>query len=286
MRNPWTSAREAAVRRLTASHLAGPAIEDALRIYGEARKRGWTGIISPWLSGDLHPGAAAASFSSALRAIIKNAPDCHLSIKIQAVRYDAASLEELFTLSAEHGIRICIDSLDISTADPTHSFIDSVLPRWKNLGCTLPARWRRSLDDARRVIEWGIPVRIVKGQWSDGITTNSECRRSYLKIVDLLAGKVPVIGVATHDRSLAQDALRRLTAANAKCEMEQLSCLPQNCHSLASSLDVPFRIYVPYGFPSLPYSVRSVSTRPAVVVWALRDFIAGRHRKLAPVDRR
>jgi proline dehydrogenase len=279
---PRRSALEILTGRLTSSHLPGPAIEDALRVYGEARTRGWAGIISPWLRPDIDAGDAVASFNSTLRAIIDHAPDCHLAIKLHSVRYDPAPLGELFTLSAEHGIRIHIDMLGPSTAGPTHAFIESVLPRWNNLGCTLPARWRRSIDDTRRVIEWGIPVRIVKGQWSDGVTPESGFRRSYLTIVDLLAGRVPVIGVATHDRPLAQDALRALTSSGAKCEMEQMSSLPQNCHSLAKSFGVPYRLYVPYGAPSLPYSYRRAFTRPAIISWALRNFIAGKHRKLSP----
>jgi hypothetical protein len=73
-----------------------------------------------------------------------------------------------------------------------------------------------------------------------------------------------------------------LKDAKTPCEMEQLSSLPQNCAGVAKSLQIPLRIYVPFGHASLPYDIWQVRARPQIVAWVLRDAVTGKHRHLSP----
>ena len=185
---------------------------------------------------------------------------------------------ELLSRGRATGLRIHCDSIGPESADPTMAMVGKAAATYPNVGSTLPAGWRRSPADAVKLAEWGVAVRIVKGQWSDPGGPVSDIRLDYVALARTLAGKGIRVGVATHDRRVAQESISLLVAAGTPCDMEQISGLPQNCASIARSLGVPFRVYIPFGYPYLPYNIWQVRTRPAVAMWALRDFIAGKHR--------
>src|SRR5207237_6708266 len=121
-----------------------------------------------------------------------------------------------------------------------------------DLGTTLPSRWRRSDRDAERALELGLRIRLVKGQWEG--EEDREPREGFLALADRLAGRARHVAVATHDRALAAEALRRLGATPG--ELEQLYGLP---------LAPPgARVYVPYGRGYLPYAVRQGRRHPRI----------------------
>jgi proline dehydrogenase len=178
------------------------------------------------------------------------------------------------------GMRVHSDSIGPESADPTMAMIGKAAARHRNVGATLPAGWRRSAMDAARLLEWGVAVRIVKGQWADPAGPVADIRSAFVEVARALAGGKGKVGVATHDRRVARESIALLTGAGTPCDMEQISGLPQNCASLARSLGVPFRVYIPYGHPYLPYNIWQARTRPAVAFWAMRDFISGKHRPI------
>ena len=187
---------------------------------------------------------------------------------------------ELLSRAEPSGMRVHSDSIGPESADRTMEMVGTAAARFRNVGATLPAGWRRSRTDAARLAEWGVAVRIVKGQWSDPAGPVPDVRAAYLDVAKALAGTAATVGVATHDRRVAAGSLSVLRAAGTPCEMEQISGLPWNCAALASAAGVPYRLYIPYGFPYLPYNIWHVRTRPAVAFWAMRDFIAGKHRSV------
>ncbi|HUN66685.1 MAG TPA: proline dehydrogenase [Bacteroidota bacterium] len=269
------------VTRMAASHLAGLHVTDALTVCAAASRRGWTTTLGYWNDPHDTPADAARAYHAALDAILTTPLNSYLSVKVTILQYDYGCISDLLGKAAAQGVRIHFDAMDPSSAEPTFSLLERSLAAHSNLGCTLPSRWRRSLTDADRVAGLGIPVRIVKGQWADPADQRIDPRAGFISVVQHLAGSRARVAVATHDRPLARRALGILTDSSTACEMEQLSSLPQNCASVAAALGVPFRIYVPFGHPSLPYDIWQARARAGIIVWALRDFIAGRHRPLS-----
>src|SRR5207249_1194496 len=79
------------------------------------------------------------------------------------------------------------------TAEQTWVLVRAAVLCRARVGCTLPARWQRSLRDADEAVDLGLRVRIVKGQWTDrGAGTNlsdSGVRDRFLAVVRRLAGR-------------------------------------------------------------------------------------------------
>lgn len=266
--------------RLAASHLAGPDVSDAVGMARVFSDMGWHCTLGAWAAPDSTPRENFILYCRGIEALAASGLDGYFSIKLCTLGYDRAMFEELAGLAAGHDIRVHCDSMDPLTADRTMSIIGQAHARYENIGSTLPAGWRRSRPDAEKLADWGVPVRIVKGQWGDPDRRVTDIRAAFVTLAGQLAGRGLRISVATHDRSVALRSLALLTGAGTDCEMEQISGLPQNCSAIAGAAGVPFRVYIPYGFPYLPYNIWQVRTRPAVALWALRDFIAGKHRRV------
>jgi proline dehydrogenase len=273
-----SSLKNRLISRMTASHLAGPDPEDAARVGKDAATLGWSSTFGYWDKPHGTPAEAAEIYRRALGLVSAATYPCYLSIKVTAFDFDDGILSDLLERGREKNIRVHVDAMDPEYAPRTFGMIEKALARHRNLGCTLPGRWQRSVDDTRRVVEYGIPVRVVKGQWGDPDAPGRDARKGYLEVVRALSGRVTLVAVATHERSLGREALEILAQAKTPCEMEQLSSLPQNCAGVAKALGVPFRVYIPFGFPSLPYDIWQARTRPQIIGWVLRDALLGSHK--------
>ncbi|MFC1661444.1 hypothetical protein ACFL3S_08355 [Gemmatimonadota bacterium] len=146
----------------------------------------------------------------------------------------------------------------------------------EGLGCAIPGRWRRSLQDVERALDLGVRVRVVKGQWADPDEPDMDQREGFLDIIDRLAGRCRKVGVATHDPPLAREAFRRLKTAGTPCEHELLFGLPiEPAYREGLDLGVPARLCIPYGEAWFPYSVSRALEKPTVFWWLLRDLLRG-----------
>jgi len=268
------------IETLASSYVAGPELADALRVCHRAAAQGWAATVCPWNDDGDSPKTVVSRYLAAIRAVAEQKLNCYLSVKAPAIGGDFGLLQELLQEAHRCRVRIHFDALDPGSASPTFQMIDRALAQGANVGCTLPSRWRRSLWDAQRVVEWGIPVRLVKRQWSDPLEPDRNPEKGYLALADALAGRATMVAVASHDTRLAREAIERLRRAGTCCELEQLFGLPIRAREVAIPLRVPIRLYVAYGKAWLPYCLSHVKKRPVVLAWMLRDLALGRRGKL------
>lgn len=266
--------KEAIIRRIAASHIAGPAVADALAICRAGAARGWSMTICPWTGPDTDPDRALALYEEALRSVSQERLDCRLSVKTPALGEDPGRVARLAGLARDAGIALHVDAHGPETAATALGFARAILGSNGRAGCTLPSRWRRSLEDAALARSLGLGVRLVKGQWND--TGGSiDHRENFLAIARALSGSASTVSVATHDAALARKALLILRESGTPCELELLFSLPLGVRKVAGELGVPVRLYAPYGHPYLPYNIMHVRTRPGIAVWALKNFLLG-----------
>ncbi len=96
-----------------------------------------------------------------------------------------------------------------------------------------------------------------------------------MAVVERLAGRHTAVGVATHDAMLASDALTLLAASGTPCELEVLYGRPmRSVLRVARQLEVPVRVYVPFGHAYLDYAAEYARKHPLRVVgWLVRDLL-------------
>jgi len=263
-------------KQIAPQYIAGSKIEDAMRMCRQINQRGWRSTICPWDGPNDTPELVASSYQQALHAIRQERLDSYLSIKVPSLKYDFERLKELLDIASQHRTRIHFDALGPDTASASFGLLEKAAAYYKNLGCTLPSRWKRSAADAKRAIELGVAVRVVKGQWPDPDHPGIDPRAGFLELIESLAGKAAMVAVASHDASLASESLVRLLRAGTPCELEQLFGLPLRIDRVAKPLGIAGRIYVPYGTAYLPYALSEIKKRPIILSWLLKDFLTNK----------
>jgi proline dehydrogenase len=270
------SAWEAVAKHACKAYIAGPELGDAMSACRRLSSLGFGGTICFWNIESDAPRRIVDTYASALARLANEKMDCYLSIKLPPLNYDIALLKDVLEQARHTNTLLHFDSLEHETADRTFSMIAEAARSYPHLGCTLPGRWLRSVADADIAVALGLHVRVVKGQWPDPQHRERNPSEGYLIVIDRLAGRARSVAVATHDPELGQNALNRLRQAGTPCSLELLYGLPtKRPLKVAAELDVPVRVYIPFGQGWLPYSLTQARRNPRVFWWLLRDLING-----------
>ena len=257
-------------------HVNGLSVADAIAAAQAEGGQQHLSTIGYWPQPREAAASVAARYREAISAVAVAGLRSSVSVKVDQMGYDRELLREVAALARQHGVRLHFDAQGLETVDRTHAMMEESLAAGTDVSATLPSRWLRSASDARRFRALGIPVRIVKGQGGDPDAPKIDPRQSYLALVEVFAGSTCEVGVATHDRRVAEPVLRRLRASSTPCVLEQLRSLPR-LDAVADALGVPVRAYVAFGRFGLPYAIGEVFRRPAILGWILRDALV-RHR--------
>lgn len=257
------------MRRAASSYVAGPELNDALRVALRLQSMDFLATIGYWNGDEDSPRHVADAYLQSLAAM----PDCncdYLSIKLPPLNYSYDLLEEVLCAAKKLDVKIHFDSLGPETADRTLSMLDRVLPTYPNLGITIPARWKRSLQDIDWAIERNVSMRIVKGQWPDSASENAE--QDFLSAIRRLAGRVNQVNVATHNPELVSQSLEYLRASGTCGNVELLYGLPtRQPLAIARQWSAPVRFYIPFGHAWLPYCLSQARKNPQILLRMLKD---------------
>lgn len=263
---------QALAQRVARTYVAGPDLEDAARTCRSLSARGFHSTICFWDGETDTPAGITARYLDAIDAVSAEALDCYVSVKAPPLQFSRELFGRIFERAHQRDVGLHFDSLLPEAADQTYSLINELQPKHRKIGCTLPGRWQRSLTDADRAVDMRLNVRVVKGQWADPESPGIDPGAGFLRVIDRLAGRVCHAAVATHDPTLAREALTRLRATETPCELELLFGLPvRHVIPVAEDMGVPVRIYVPYGHAWLPYVMGQVRKNPRIAWWLMRD---------------
>ena len=270
-----STVRDVLRRRRASAYSAGPGLDDAMETCRRLARLGLASIVGYSARPGEEPRSVADVHLSAFDRLAAEGIDGHVSVKLSGIGFDPALLAELANAAERSGRRLHIDALQPETADETLKLVER-LPRTGRLGTTLPGRWQRSVDDARRAVEAGLAVRVVKGHWDDRVGGSIDSSAGFLAVIDALAGSSADVGVATHDDRLLRESLERLRASGTRCEAQLLLGLPfRGPATIAQGLGVPIRLYVPYGDAWPGYGIRDLIRHPRTAWWLAQDLILG-----------
>lgn len=251
-------------------HVSGDEIPAAIEAAKAEAARGKALTLGYWSQHGEAPAQIAAQYMASVDAISAAGLACSISIKVDTVEFQRELLLPLFERARDRGVRLHFDSQAWDTASRAFELLDAAREMGAAVSTSITARWRRSFDDAERMIAMGVPMRIVKGQGSDPGDRSIDPRRAFLDLVRLCAGRAAHVGVATHDRRVAEPALDILKNAGGSCCLEQLTSLPR-LDFVAQKRDLPVLVYIAYGRVGLPYAVAEMFRRPAIIGWVARD---------------
>jgi proline dehydrogenase len=272
-----SSTIQSLIRRASSRYTAGPRVNHARLACEHLAADGINTVVCYWNNTFESPVFIAQSYLR-LVDLIRDLPvDSYLSVKAPALNFDLELLKKVFEEAQRINATVHFDAMAPETVDRTLDLIDNARRIYPKLGYTLPGRWRRSLADVDRVIDMGLRVRVVKGEWRGLNGDESDPRDGFLRVVQRLASSgARHVAVATHNIRVAHQSLQLLKAAGTSCELELLFGLPQRALlKIAAEHGVTARVYVPYGRSGLPYRLKEAARDPRILSWFVRDLVAG-----------
>lgn len=269
----------------TRNYIAGPEIEDAQRVCAVLVDRGYWVTQGYWDGANDTPQIIQRNCAASIEKLGRFPGNNYVSVKLPALDYDENLFGTLLDQSDRQGIPLHFDSLAPGHASNIFSFIRRIaLPSTREIGCTLPGRWLRSINDADMAAEIGAKVRVIKGQWDDPEAPHRDPQAGFLQVIDRLAGRASCVRVASHDVSLAREALTRLRNAGTCCELELLYGLPAApLISMAEDLQVPVRFYVAFGTAYLPYALSNLRTNPKMLMPLVKEAFKRNYLSSIPI---
>jgi proline dehydrogenase len=240
----WRSARR---------YVAGPEVGDALAVVERLRAAGLSASVD--LFGERASADEAPTVAAAYEGLCAQLDAATwVSLDLSHVAFDERALDRIAAAAAPR--RLQLGAEEAGTADRVQALALGVARRGRPVEVTLQANLRRSVADADRLAEAGVPVRLVKGAYPEpeadahpwGLATDN----AYAALALRLAAAGTDLALATHDAPLRERLLAELP--NARCEL-LLGVLPHDAVALAAAgRDV--RIYVAFGPAWFRYFMR------------------------------
>ncbi len=279
------------VRRLSSPYIAGPTLDDAVRVVRRLHAEGKLAtidVLGEEISTEPEADEIHAQYSRALARIDADGLDANISVKLSGfgLRLDEARCRRrigaLVADARAKGIFVRIDMEDSATTDATLGLYRELRAAGRdNVGVVLQACLRRTVADARGLDN----ARLCKGIYAEPASVAfhdpDEIRASYLETLAVLLDQGTYVGIATHDERLIEAALeqvraRRLGPTEVEFQM-LLGVRPERGDALVRA-GQRLRVYVPFGTHWYEYSVRRLQENPKIAGYVAADTL----RRLRP----
>jgi proline dehydrogenase len=272
------------VQRLSSRYIAGPTIDDAIRVVRKLNAKGKLATIDVLGEDVTTPDEAraiAGQYHDVLARVDEEQLDSNISVKLTGLGLELdyelcrENLESVVGDAAARGTFVRVDMEDSSTTDRTLQLYRELRAGGSsNLGVVLQAYLRRTLSDVPGLDN----VRLCKGIYVEppeiAFREYDAVRANYVRSLEALVAQGSYVGIATHDEHLIREGLRIVRAAALEREQYEFQMLlgvrPERADELVAD-GHRVRIYVPYGSHWYEYSVRRLQENPKMAGYIASD---------------
>ena len=274
------------VQRLSSRYIAGPSIDDAIRVVRRLNAKGKVAtvdVLGEEISSADEARALAGQYHDVLARIDDEQLDANISVKLTGfgLELDAdlcrENLEAVVLDAAARGNFVRIDMEDSSTTDRTLELYRELRDAGhENLGVVLQAYLRRTRGDLHGLDN----VRLCKGIYVEPVEIAyreyEAVRANFVRCLEALVAQGAYVGIATHDEYLIGEALRIVGGAGLPRERYEFQMLlgvrPDRADELVAA-GHKLRVYVPYGTHWYEYSVRRLQENPKLAGYVAADTV-------------
>ena len=274
------------VRKLSSRYIAGPTLDDALRVVSELNAEGklaTVDVLGEEVAAASEAEAIAAEYVAALDAFEREGLDANVSVKPTGLGlklgYDLCkrNVETVLAAAEPTNRFVRIDMEDSSTTDDTLRLFRELRDEGHaRVGPVLQASLRRTVADAEALA--GASVRLCKGIYiePEGIQfrDNPRVRGSFVRALEILLDGGSYAAIATHDEWLVDEAERLVRDRELtpdRYEFQMLLGVRQELGDRIVSDGHRLRIYVPYGSQWYEYSLRRLQENPKIAGYVAGD---------------
>ncbi len=276
------------VKQLSARYIAGPALEDALRVVGALNERGRTAtidVLGEEVTTVQEAHALAEEYVRVFSAIEGLGLDANVSVKPTGLglKVDRDLCREaiagLVRVAAAQSSFVRIDMEDASTTSDTLAVYRELRAEGLDrVGVVLQARLRRTLADVASLVPLGPNVRLCKGIYLEpaeiALEDFEEIRVNFVRVLEALLDTGAYVAIATHDDRLVEQALALVRLHGLGRDDYEFQMLLGVREPLGDRLvrdGHRLRIYVPYGRRWYEYSMRRLQENPRIAGYVARD---------------
>lgn len=230
--------------------------------------------------------ASAATYHRLLDAIAARGLRANVSVKLTQMGMDLdPALAEgivagLLVHAEEAGTFVRIDMEGSEHTEATLKMVERLHGRWPNLvGTVLQAYLYRTVDDAKRLLEQGIRIRLCKGAYQEpaalAFPRKTDVDQNYADLMIYLATSRVFCGMATHDEALIGRMCRFIEEKRLPktiFEFQMLYGVRRDLQRRLAAEGYGVRVYIPFGTEWYPYFMRRLAERPANVLFLARNF--------------
>jgi proline dehydrogenase len=234
--------------------------------------------------------AATSVYLQTVDAIVKAGVERNISLKLSQLGLDidqatcTDNLRRVLDASAAQGFFVRIDMEASSTVPQTLEVFQSVWDQGaRHVGIVLQSALYRSEEDASRLSEAGVRIRLVKGAYREpksvAYQKKADVDAAFIRIMAQLLHTGTYPAIATHDPSIIH-AAKRIAAADRiaadRYEFQMLFGIRRDLQAELVKEGYRVRVYVPFGRQWFPYFMRRLGERPANLGFVLRALIRDR----------
>jgi proline dehydrogenase len=278
------------VQRLSSRYIAGPSLDDAMRVVGRLNAKGKVAtvdVLGEEITNADEARAITGQYHDVLARIDEEGLDANVSVKLTGLGLELdldlcrENLENVVLDAAARGNFVRIDMEDSSTTDRALELFRALRAEGhENVGVVLQSYLRRTAAD----LEGLGNVRLCKGIYIEpeeiAYCDDDEVRASYVRCLEGLVEQGAYVGIATHDEYLIGEALRIVRdLPPERYEFQMLlGVRPDRADELVAA-GHRLRVYVPYGTHWYQYSVRRLQENPKMAGYVAADLFGRAFRR-------
>ena len=268
------------LRRMSRRFVPGEKVDDFLRAAKNANDIELT-VTGNYLGEAEHDERTAkdavAAYLRILDGIIAQDLKGNISVKPTQVgleigkEFFKGNLRQIMDRAKEHNIFI---RWDMESSDWVQATLDPFEELWaegyRNMGTVLQSYMRRTMDDALRMNELGVRVRLCKGAYAEPPEVAFQDKRkvdqNYIDVSKALLTDGNYPALATHDDEIVEtlvDFVRKEGISQESFEFQMLHGVRRDLQQDLRQEGFNVRVYVPFGEAWYPYLMRRLAERPA-----------------------
>lgn len=268
------------LRRMSARFVPGERVDDFLRAAREANAIEMT-VTGNYLGEAEHDERTAqdavAAYLQILDGIVAQDLKGNVSVKPTQVGLEIGkeffkqNLRQLLDRAKEHNIFL---RFDMESSEWTQATLDPFEELWaegyRNMGTVLQSYLRRTMDDALRMSELGVRVRLCKGAYDEppevAFQDKGKVDQNYVDVAKILLTDGNYPALATHDDEIVDtliEFVRKEGIGAERFEFQMLHGIRRDLQRKLRKEGYNVRVYVPFGESWYPYLMRRLAERPA-----------------------
>ena len=277
-------------KKLSSRFIAGMTVEAALKAAAEMNREGIAvslDSLGESVTDARQAHASASVYHEILDAIKARGLKANVSVKLTQMGMDidpelAESIVRGIIVHAEEAdtfVRIDMEGSELTEA--TLQMTERLHARWPGrVGTVLQAYLYRTADDAQRLVQQGIRIRLCKGAYQEAaevaFPAKAEVDDNYEALMIYLATSGVFCGLATHDEKII-DGMCRFTEerklSKQSFEFQMLYGIRRDLQRKLVARGYRVRCYIPFGPEWYPYFMRRLAERPANVLFLAKNFL-------------